>query len=510
VSLTLVIGGTRSGKSAYAERLAEEIAGPVTYVATADSDDASMAHRIRRHVERRPASWTTVHAGDALGSAAEAADCLIDGLGVWIAGVLHRHDGAAGDVVVGEIERVIEIARSREVIVVAEEAGQGVLPPDDLSRRWLDLLGAATQRLGRAAARVDYVVAGRAMTIAGSPAATVPAGLRRHGDQDGRPGDGDHAVDVLQPGPPGWLVAALGDGLGEAVRRSPDARGAMVALSARHGRDPAEIVPTNGAVEALWLLGPALRPRLAACVYPGSTETEAGLRAHGVPIARVARNPEDGFRLDPRAVPAEADLVIVGNPVSPSGTLDPAHALRALRAPGRTVVVDEALMSMVPDEPGSLAGERLEDVIVVRSLTELLSVPGLRVGYVLAPPRLADALRAVRPPWAANALALATLTAAAEHPAELRLLAERAAADSADLQARLRPIGGLRTWPSATPFSLIEVADGPRVVAALRGASIAVRPAASFPGLDEGHIRITARDPERNAALARALAEALR
>jgi histidinol-phosphate aminotransferase len=67
----------------------------------------------------------------------------------------------------------------------------------------------------------------------------------------------------------------------------------------------------------------------------------------------------------------------------------------------------------------------------------------------------------------------------------------------------------VRTWPSVTNFSLVETAAAAAVLRALREAGIAVRPAASFPGLDGRHIRITAREPERNARLVAVLAEAL-
>jgi len=166
-------------------------------------------------------------------------------------------------------------------------------------------------------------------------------------------------------------------------------------------------------------------------------------------------------------------------------------------------------MEMLPGEPASLAGERLDDVIVIRSLTKLLSIPGLRAGYAIASPRLAGALLAVRPPWSANALALAALTAAARHRGEIAALAERAVAERLDLERRLTAIAGLRTWPSATNFCLVEVPDGPAAVAALRAQRIAVRPAASFPGLSPGHLRITARDPAANARVAQAIAEAI-
>lgn len=333
--------------------------------------------------------------------------------------------------------------------------------------------------------------------------------LRHHGDRDVRPGDADHAVNVLAGGPPQWLRAALADALDRDALRYPDDRAAIAATAAAHSRERDEVVLTNGAAEALWLLGPALRPRLAAVVHPGFTESEAAFRAHRIPVVRVHRDPEAGFALHPSAVPTEADLVVVSNPSSPDGTLHPVETLLALRAPGRVVVIDEAFVSMIPGEPQSLASDPLDDVVVVRSLTKLLSVPGLRAGYALAPAPVAASLRAVRPPWSANALALAALRAAAAHPNELAALAERAAAEGADLQHRLRTLDGVRTWPSVTNFSLVEVADGPEIISALRERQIAVRPAASFPGLGPGHLRITARDPAANARVVVALEQAL-
>jgi histidinol-phosphate/aromatic aminotransferase/cobyric acid decarboxylase-like protein len=171
--------------------------------------------------------------------------------------------------------------------------------------------------------------------------------------------------------------------------------------------------------------------------------------------------------------------------------------------------VDEAFMDLVPGEPASLVREPLDDAIVVRSLTKALAIPGLRAGYAVAAPALAARLRAVRPPWSANALALAALAAAARRPDALTAAAERARREREDLAQRLAALPGVRTWPGAANFVLIEVADGPAVVAALREQAIAVRPAASFPGLGAGHLRLTARDAAANARLTNALAQAV-
>ena len=578
MALTVVIGGTRSGKSAHAERLALASGLPVRYVATANAADPAMAARIEAHVARRPDGWATIQAEPALARALDGGEdecLLLDGLGPWIASALQaagafdapgQQLARARENVLREVDLAVAAAvRAGEAIVVAEQAGEGLLPPDAGARAWLDVLGEATQRFAARALRVDLVVAGRALSIAGEGggpgrsradscggaaggrprnaaedvgrdlrgaasggldsdprgaaggrlgggprgAAEGPDPLRRHGDRDVRPGDVDHAVNVIAGGPPAWLRDELRRALDGDVACYPDDRDATGALAALHGRDADEVVATNGAAEALWLLPAALRPRLAACVHPGFTEAEAALRAHGIPIVRVLRDPERSFALDPRAIPDAADLVVIGNPASPSGTLDPAHALLALRRPGRVVAVDEAFMDLVPGEPGSLVRQRLDDVIVVRSITKVLAIPGLRAGYAVAAAPLAARLRDVKPPWSANALALAALAATARRPAELAAIAERSSAERDDLARRLRAVRGLRTWPSAANFCLVEAGDGPGLVAALRERGIAVRPAASFPGLGPGHVRLTARAPHENAALVEAIEAAL-
>jgi histidinol-phosphate/aromatic aminotransferase/cobyric acid decarboxylase-like protein/adenosyl cobinamide kinase/adenosyl cobinamide phosphate guanylyltransferase len=569
MTLALVLGGVRSGKSAHAQRLASGSGRPVNYIATADETDPGMAERIAAHVAARPASWATTPADDELVAAVHArpGDCaLIDGLGTWLAGVMHRRDAfdhpdrllGVRAHVSAQLDALAALApaSARLVIIVAEQAGEGMLPLDRASRVWLDLLGDSIQRLAAVADSVELVVAGRALALppaadrAASSATRDPSvgrfsppedenrpigevtglrpqgdaepqpGLRFHGDAELEPGLRDHAVNVLAGGVPAWLEPALRHALAHDVDRYPDESAATAAIAALHGRDADEIVITNGAAEALWLLPAALTPQLAVCVHPGFTESEAALRAHGIPVQRVLRDPDAGFALRPEQVPAGAELVIVGNPASPSGTLDPAAAIGALTRRGRTVVVDEAFMGMVPGEPGSLATRRddgrggrdrvaADGVVVVRSMTKLLSLPGLRAGYVIAPPALARRIRAVRPPWSANAVALAALRAAAEHPDELAALARRCADEGADLAAQLAGLDGVRTWPTVTNFCLIEVADGPRLHRELRDRGFAVRHAASFPGLDAGHLRLTARDPRDNAALVAALAESI-
>jgi histidinol-phosphate aminotransferase len=194
--------------------------------------------------------------------------------------------------------------------------------------------------------------------------------------------------------------------------------------------------------------------------------------------------------------------------------LHPRAAIEAIMKPGRTVVVDEAFMDFVPGEPESLA--RTGDVpglVVVRSLTKILAVPGLRVGYLLAPPAVACALRERRPAWSVNGLALAAARAAANHPERLRAAAERAQADRRALHELLADeVPGARVHPGAANFLLVAIdgVDATRLAHTLRDRhGIAVRPAATFPGLTDQHVRLTSRGGEADARLVAALRAAI-
>jgi histidinol-phosphate/aromatic aminotransferase/cobyric acid decarboxylase-like protein len=324
--------------------------------------------------------------------------------------------------------------------------------------------------------------------------------LRLHGDVFARTAELDFAVNIW-PGPRPPALEAV---LCAALQRPgyPDERAARDAVAERHGRDPAEVLLVNGAAEAFWLLAHALRPRRAACVHPGFTEPEAALRAAGCEVTRVFREP-DAWRVDPATIPTGVELLVLGNPDNPTGRLE--HT-GALVADGRLLVVDESFVDFVPGERESLAHRR--DVVVVRSLTKLWSLAGIRAGYVLAPAELVTLLEAQRQPWSVNALACAALEyCARDTQTPHRVALEVAAAR----EALTRALAGVpcvrRVWPGAANFLLLEVDDGRAVVERLVAGGIAVRPASSFPGLGDDHLRIAVRQARENERLVQALEE---
>ncbi|MGO8859590.1 MAG: bifunctional adenosylcobinamide kinase/adenosylcobinamide-phosphate guanylyltransferase [Acidimicrobiales bacterium] len=164
--ITLVLGGARSGKSAYAERLMAHRPLPITYVATMElGDDPDLALRVARHRQGRPGHWRTLEAGLDLAMVLRetTGSVLVESLGPWVA----RHgEGVAVDG--AELCRALA-ERAGDTVVVSEEVGLGVHPSSALGRWFRDALGALNQEVAWAADRVLLVVAGRALSLDQGP-----------------------------------------------------------------------------------------------------------------------------------------------------------------------------------------------------------------------------------------------------------------------------------------------------------------------------------------------------
>jgi adenosylcobinamide kinase / adenosylcobinamide-phosphate guanylyltransferase len=159
--ITLVLGGTRSGKSEHAERLALESGLPVTYLATAPaSDDPDFAARVQRHQARRPAHWRTIDTGADLAAALLGTEglVLVDSLGTWVA----AHSDF--DIEPAVLQRAL-VVRGGDSIVVSEEVGLSIHPPTEVGRRFVDALGEVNRAVADVADRVMLVVAGRVLDL---------------------------------------------------------------------------------------------------------------------------------------------------------------------------------------------------------------------------------------------------------------------------------------------------------------------------------------------------------
>ena len=324
--------------------------------------------------------------------------------------------------------------------------------------------------------------------------------LRHHGDAEVGAGLADFAVNVRTGTPPEWLAARIRASVAD-LAAYPDPRPARRAVARRHGRSVGEVLLTAGAAEAFVLLARVLAPRRAVVVHPQFTEPEAALRAAGHEVERVILSKD--FTLDPALVPEDADLVVVGNPTNPTSVLHPADAVAALARPGRTVVVDEAFMDVVPGEPESLASRLPTGIVVIRSLTKTWGLAGLRAGYILADPHLVGRLQDAQPLWAVSTPALVAVEAcsAPEAVAEAEGWAVELGVERDRLAAELSG-RGLYVVPEArASFLCLCVPDALGIRALLRQRGYAVRRGDTFPGLGSDWLRIAVRDRSVTDAL---------
>jgi adenosylcobinamide kinase / adenosylcobinamide-phosphate guanylyltransferase len=165
----LVTGAARSGKSEWAETLARQTTKTVTYIATAtvDPTDREWQARIDRHQQRRPATWQTKIAVEALAQTIDSALAsdflLIDSLGTWVANLLDRSDAQWEDLTRELLSRLSTSLAT--IVLVAEETGWGVVPAYPSGRLFRDRLGMLTRQIGSIANPVYLVTGGHVLNL---------------------------------------------------------------------------------------------------------------------------------------------------------------------------------------------------------------------------------------------------------------------------------------------------------------------------------------------------------
>jgi adenosylcobinamide kinase/adenosylcobinamide-phosphate guanylyltransferase len=170
-SITLVLGGVRSGKSNFAQNLVNDAGGRIAFIATAEALDAEMEQRIARHREDRPASWVTLEAPLALEDSILQCSglfdiILVDCLTLWTSNLM-ADEGGDVDRIFARADRLCEALRqvSSQLVLVSNEVGSGIVPESSAGRLYRDLLGGVNQRVAAVADRVLLLVAGCPLTV---------------------------------------------------------------------------------------------------------------------------------------------------------------------------------------------------------------------------------------------------------------------------------------------------------------------------------------------------------
>lgn len=315
-----------------------------------------------------------------------------------------------------------------------------------------------------------------------------------HGGKSQLPIDLSASLNPLGPSPAAMLAARESD-----LTKYPEATAASLArtAAARHGVEPEAVVPVAGASAGLWLAAIALARPGDRCLALGPCfgEYERCARLAGSSYTEARCPSEDQTWSGASAAAAlsgEPELCLLGNPSNPAGTALSSDIVRELCAghPATMFVVDEAFAAFAPDGISLVEGELPPgNAVVVRSLTKELGLPGLRMGYLIAGPELAAALRGLLPTWPLSAPAIAAAVAGlgdVEHVHAGRRVGQ---VHVHRLMGALQRTGA-RVFPTAVNYVLCRA---PGLATRLEPGGIAVRDCSSF-GLPD-HFRLAAPTP---------------
>ena len=328
----------------------------------------------------------------------------------------------------------------------------------------------------------------------------------------------DASASLVPFGPPAVLVRALKRGLsGPALRDYPDRdyhalRGALAAL---HGVDPAAVLPGNGAAELFtWAARDAAAAGVSLLPAPGFADYGRALACWGgatrplpLPLHWGAAFPQP-FPIPPPDPIEPAATLWITNPHNPTGQLWSRDSLEPLLERFALVIVDEAFLPLVPDGEKQSLIPLLADhpgLVVIRSLTKLLGIAGLRLGYALAAPERLARWGRWRDPWPVNglaALAGVVLLADGEGFARWqRRVQTWTAREGAWLAAQLTTIPGLEPLPSAANFLLLRGEDSlePLRCALEERERVLLRDCRSFEGLSPQWLRLALLDRVGNS-----------
>ena len=311
---------------------------------------------------------------------------------------------------------------------------------------------------------------------------------------------------VWHEGTPASLLAHLQERLQHIGRYpEPNADSLAAQVAQQYGIAPGQCLFTNGATEAFYLIAQLFARESATIFIPTFAEYEDACRMHQLDISF-------GRREQIASSPIKTSLAFVCNPNNPDGytnTIDEVEKL-VKQHPSTVFVVDEAYGEFSRDAESALSLlKKYPNLLLVKSLTKLFAIPGLRLGYILGAEELMKKLREQKMPWSVNSLALAAGKFIFSHYEALKPDMQPALERSEKLQSQLKELPCFSVVPSKTTYFLLALKKGKAADLKnylIQEWGLLVRDATNFRGLEGEYIRIASQSEEQNKLLLDALA----
>ena len=321
----------------------------------------------------------------------------------------------------------------------------------------------------------------------------------------------DASASLVPFSPPDLLTRRLVQALkSPSLRNYPDItfQSLKDAISNWHEIDSAMVLPGNGAAELLtWTAREASEKGTSALTTPGFSDYERALNCwHGkyiympLPLCWTAQKPQN-FPFTPKS-----NVIWITNPHNPTGQLWSRASIEPLLKNHRLVICDEAFLSLVPEgEKESLIPlvKKNSNLVVLRSLTKLFAIAGLRLGYAISSPQRLNKWQNWRDPWPVNGLATAAGLMLKSNKSFYNQwtnkIHNRLLKEGPWMHSKLQGLPGIKSYPSSTNFLLIE---GNQSLLELREnlcrKKILIRDCRSFIGLGENWLRISLQTRKNN------------
>ncbi len=281
--------------------------------------------------------------------------------------------------------------------------------------------------------------------------------------------------------------------------------------------DKEQIIPGNGATELIYLLMKSLKGTLGI-LNPTFSEYERSARLSGLQVKDLYWDQERTFSLNRETLQKELatfDHLFICNPNNPTGQVENIkELLELLQNKGKTLIVDETFMEFVEEEEKySLVSEvaHSPNLVIIKAATKFFGLPGLRLGYALTSNKaLLEKMYTYKEPWSINSFAEALALVIFKQ----RDYCQRSKAYYVEERERvikaLEKIRGLKVYPTATNFILLELEEGTGgqlKERLLKKYNLLIRDAGNFKGLGPQFIRVAIKRPEENTRLIKVLKE---
>lgn len=301
-----------------------------------------------------------------------------------------------------------------------------------------------------------------------------------------------------------------------------DGRAIIRQMAGLLGVLPERMLAGNGTTQFIYNTIPALAANRVLIIGPTYADYGDACRMHGIEPEYYLLDPAADFQADAQALDAKikpCDTVFICNPNNPTGGLIPGEVLpRLCRAhPHARFVIDESYLPFVnADKQGSMAGCGLDNVIVLWSASKIFGMPGLRVGFLIAPDPIRQRYEHFMQPWCVNSLAQAAIGFLCRHPASTQAFIRETTTflegERRLFRQRMATCPELTLYPSETSYVLMQLPPGrtaPDVCGRLARRRILIRDCGNFHGLSDRFIRVALKSADINRMAAGRLAEIL-